>query len=534
VNVRVLYASETGNAEQLAYDLSTILAAHAVTTDPTRLNDISLAELDDDAVLLIVTSTTGEGGVPYDGEKFWETLSAESAPSLDGIKYSVLALGDTSYLDFCQAGKNIDARLEELGAERIHPIAMCDVDFEVPAGGWLSGVTQRLLDPDGLERDDAASMAVAKSAGARVADNDRRVSVPIVDVHRLTQEAAEKDVWSIRLAVDSSTIPYQPGDSVSVLPQNDPGTVDALLAALGLDQLSTETVALQQMLITDVELVTPSRELLEEVARRTTVAELRQLLGGTDRKALAAYLWDHDVVDLVQLASSNPFLPDELVALLRPIVRRSYSIATSPSASPDGIELTVAALRFHAHGRNRVGVSSTFLSDRRAVGDSVDIVLESNERFRLPADEIPIIMIGPGTGIAPFRAFLQERRERAAVGENWLFFGCRHRESDFLYRDEMEAFATSGVLTRLELAFSRDGVERVYVQDRMVEQGAELFAWLERGAVVYLCGDATRMARDVDAALVRIVSEHGSFTPDEATKYVDELSRAGRYLRDVY
>jgi sulfite reductase (NADPH) flavoprotein alpha-component len=531
--IRILYASETGNSEQLAYDLSSALAEHGSTVDPERLNDVQLDQIEEGSVLLVLTSTTGEGSMPYDAEQFWDALSSDDAQRLDGIWFSVLALGDTDYLDFCQAGKDIDARLAEIGAKRFFPIAMCDVEFAAEAEAWIAGVVRRIDDPDGADDDSDAALREASAlveAAAGVKPAEVRLDVRIAALDRLTAADADKDVWNVRLELDPATMPYQPGDSLSVLPKNDPATIDALLTVLGLD---AGTESLRERLM-DLELVTPTRELLDEVAARTSDDAVRETLTGTDRKALSAFLWDRDLVDLAAFADARPFSPDELFGLLRPIAARSYSISSSPSVASDRVDLAVAALHYHAHGRDHTGVSSTYFAERLTAGDRVQILFEPNERFRLPADDVPIIMVGPGTGIAPFRAFLQERLSRGASGRNWLFFGCRHERSDYLYGAELTDLHADGLLTRLDLAFSRDSAEKTYVQDLMRRQGAELFAWLRDGAVFYVCGDASRMARDVDAALTAIVAEHGAMSPAEAGDYVQRLSREGRYLRDVY
>lgn len=530
MSIRILYASETGNAEQLAYELADALAEHGSTAVPERLNDVMVDQLEDGSTLLVVTSTTGEGSVPYDAETFWENLSSVDVPPLEGVGFSVLALGDSDYLDFCQAGKDIDSRLEELGGERIFPLATCDVDFEVPARTWIAGVVRDLFD---LPGDDACPVGVA-TATPRVDVAAGRHTARVVRIDRLTDERAAKDVWSIALEVDPEVMRYQPGDSVEVIPRNDPNTVDALLGVLGIDVASAEASGLRARLLDEYEIATPNREMLDALAVRTHDAELSSLLSGQDRSALAAFLYDRDVADLVALADARPFSADELLGVLRPIMARSYSISSSPSVTADRLELTVAALRHCTRGRDRVGVSSTYLTDRVDIGSAVQIVHVPNERFRLPSEDVPIIMVGPGTGVAPFRAFLLERESRGSTAPNWLFFGSRNHDLDFLYDEELLAFHTRGVLTRLDLAFSRDAASKVYVQDRMRENGAELFAWLEEGAALYICGDADRMARDVHLALTAIVAEHGGFDIADAERYMQTLSREGRYLRDVY
>jgi sulfite reductase (NADPH) flavoprotein alpha-component len=534
--VRVLYASETGNSEQLASDLVDALAEHEMSSEPERLNDVSMDDLGDGSTYLVIIPTTGEGNMPYDAEKFWARLSDEAAPRVEGLEYAVLALGDTGYLDFCQAGIDIDARLEELGGARLLPVAKADVDLEPAAHGWITAITDRLSGAE-PEPTDAPVEAVAETDEPEPVVRAPKAtdSAHVAARERLTAEAALRDVWSVQLDISGSGVAYEPGDSVDIVPTNDPEAVEALIEALHASEADdADGSPLGERLLTDVELVKPSKELVTEVARRTSDAWVREILSGEDRRGFAAFLWARDIVDLVQLADAEPFTTADLLPLLRPIAARSYSISSSPLVDPARLELTIAALRYEVGSRRRVGVSSTYLADRRQTGDEIRLSLEANPRFRLPDDDVPIIMVGPGTGIAPFRAFLQHRRARGATGRNWLFFGARNRASDFLYEDDLLGWQKDGLLTRLDLAFSRDTADRVYVQNRMRAAGAELFDWLEQGATFYVCGDAANMARDVDSALTEIIAEHGALSPHGASEYVDRLSRERRYLRDVY
>ncbi|WP_439604814.1 diflavin oxidoreductase, partial [Shinella sp.] len=329
---------------------------------------------------------------------------------------------------------------------------------------------------------------------------------------------------------------YEAGDALGVMPVNDPALVSLLLARLGADpQTPAGEMSLETALAQKFEISTPSRDLIAEVERRAGNEELTHVLRNGDKEALDAFLWGKDICDLLALAPPSAFPAADIVALLKPLQHRAYSISSSPHAAAGSVHLTIASVRYHADGRDRGGVCSTFLADRVAEGSSAGIFVSQNKSFRLPADnDAPVIMVGPGTGVAPFRAFLQERRARGAKGRNWLFFGDQHRDSDFIYADELSEMSRDGLLTHLDLAFSRDQQEKIYVQTRMRENGKALFTWLEEGAAFYICGDASRMARDVDTALTEIIATHGGLPDDRAADYVARLKREKRYLRDVY
>lgn len=358
--------------------------------------------------------------------------------------------------------------------------------------------------------------------------------------HVLSASTSAKEVRHYSFALGDSGITYEPGDGVGIKPVNDPAQVAALIDRLGVPPDATVTLKgedrrFEELLTTAYEIGTPSMDLVETVGARAGDAELEHVLATGEREAIDAWIWGKDVLDLVELGSAHAYDPAELISLLRPLQHRTYSISSSPLAHEGTVHLTVASVRYRSAERNRGGVCSTYLADRVDVGSDAGVFVSANKSFRLPTDDgAPVIMIGPGTGVAPFRSFLYERRARGASGRNWLFFGDRHRASDFLYEDELTEFARGGVLTRLDLAFSRDQQEKTYVQNRMRESGKDLYSWLEEGAHLYVCGDATRMAKDVDEALHDIVAEHGGLSPDNAEDYVGALKHAKRYLRDVY
>lgn len=528
--LRILYGSQTGNAESVAEDAAATAKNQGFDVTVRGLDEIALDELAGDTYVLIVTSTYGEGEMPDNAELFWEALSATTAPRLEGLAYGVLALGDTGYDGFCKAGKLIDTRLEQLGAQRVIGRADCDVDYEAQAASWVDSAVATLVTLAGASGKPStpAPSTVARSGWTR--KNPYRAGLPVNRL--LSGPGSSKEIRHFEFALADSGITYEAGDALAVLPENDPALVAGIAEHF---RVSPDTLVdgepLGALLTHRYEISTPSRDLLGEVEHRAEHEELSHVLRGGVKDALDRWLYGRDVLDILRIAGDALSL-EEFVGLLKPLQHRSYSISSSALAHPDRIHLTVAAVRYHSAGRARGGVCSAYLSDHCREGR---IFLQPNKSFRVPgSDDAPMIMVGPGTGIAPFRAFLQERAERGARGRNWLFFGDQRREHDFVYADELGAWQSSGLLNRLDLAFSRDQADKVYVQHRMLEQGAELFAWLSQGGHFYVCGDASRMAKDVDRALHRIVATHGGLGDEDAAEYVNALKREKRYVRDVY
>ncbi|GLK77178.1 sulfite reductase [NADPH] flavoprotein alpha-component [Methylopila jiangsuensis] len=534
----VLYGTQTGNAEAVANDAAAKARTLGLAPEVLGLDDVDMARFTGAERVLIVCSTYGEGEMPDNAHLFWKALSAETAPRLEHMSFSVLALGDTGYDGFCQAGKLIDTRLEQLGAKRVAARVDCDVDYETPAASWIDEAVPALPQGAGVAAA-APAPAPAAALAARAAWSRRNPYPAALSVNRrLSSPASAKDIRHLEFALGDSGLTYEAGDALGVVPANDPALVTALLTRLGLKPdapVPGHDRPLGELLGAAFEIRTPSRDLVAAVEARAGDEALTHVLRHGDKEALDAFLWGKDVLDLLAINPSVGFDAEGFAALLRPLQHRAYSISSSPLVYPDSVHLTVAAVRWRSEHRDHGGVCSTFLADRVDADGRVGVFVSPNKAFRPPADpNAPMVMIGPGTGVAPFRAFLQQRQATGARGRNWLFFGDQHRAHDFSYEDELGAMSRDGVLTRLDLAFSRDQAEKIYVQTRMRENGPDLFAWLEDGASVYVCGDASRMAKDVDDALHDVIRVHGARSPEAAADYVDDLRKAKRYLRDVY
>ncbi|MER6910353.1 sulfite reductase subunit alpha [Streptomyces sp. NPDC000594] len=543
--VDVLFGTQTGTAEFLAGELVTGARARGLGGKATALDDVPPERLATMSHLLIVVSTYGEGEMPDNAGLFWEALQAEGAPRLEGLRYSVLGLGDRGYDDFCQAAKVLDTRLEQLGAVRLHDRVDCDVDYEEPAAAWTAEVLDRLVAETGATA--ASTPAAAQPTGAapqtRSPWNKRNPYRSRLAVNRLlSSPESAKEIRHYEFDLGDSGITYAAGDALAVVPVNDDALVGTLLEHLGAggdEEIDGRPLA--EVLRTGREIRTPSKELIADLVERAPSSELASVVTHGDRSDLDSWLWGRDVLDLLRDAGSAAPGLDELLPFLRPLQARQYSISSSPLAHPDRIHLTIASIRYGTADRRYGGVASTYLADRvgGGAGDTADssagIYLHPNTSFGVPADDdAPMIMIGPGTGIAPFRGFLHERAARGATGRNWLFFGDQHRTTDFVYEDELTQLGKEGVLTRLDLAFSRDQAEKIYVQTRMREHARELYGWLEDGAHFYVCGDASRMAKDVEAALLGVIAEQRGRGDEDAAQYLADLRRAKRYVRDVY
>ena len=535
----ILYGSETGNAERVAQQAGEQAVARGLPARVVDMADYKTRELRDEKLLLVVTATHGEGDPPDPALDFHEFLHGRKAPKLTDARFAVLALGDSSYEHFCQTGRDFDARFEALGAQRLVERIDCDVDFDEAAGQWI----QRALDAVGehvVEVPTAVASASAEPAGVSY-DRHNPFQAEVLENQILNGRGSEKATHHIELSLEGSGIDYQPGDILCLMPRNREEVAAELLEALSLDP--QQTVAshsgerpLGEALRDDYEITTLTPAFIEAYAELAEAEALHALLAEGKRGDLMAYLHGRHIIDVINEHPLSGGLDAEtLLGMMRRLQPREYSIASSYLANPGEVHVTVAAVRYESHGRQRHGVASTFLAEQAEPGETVPVYLRRNKHFRLPENpDTPIVMIGPGTGVAPFRAFLEEREVSGAGGANWLFFGNPHFRTDFLYQTEWQRWLKDGLLTRMDVAFSRDGPEKVYVQDRLRERGAELYRWLEDGAHVYVCGDAERMAPDVHAALTEIVAEHGGRSVEQAGEYLKQLQRDKRYQRDVY
>lgn len=533
----VVYGSQTGNAKRLAEQFAQKAEAAGLQVRLLRADVYPTRELKSERLLVIVISTQGDGEPPDDARSFVDFVIGKRAPELKELRFGVLGLGDSSYPQFCAIGRALDARLAELGATRLLDRADADVDVDTIAKPW----TERALQ---IARDQVRSQApLATVTPLRPAttpawSREKPFAADVIANQRITARTSGKDVRHVELSLEGSGLSYEPGDALGVWPRNPPALVDAVIALLRLDpnapvSIGDVTQPLRLWLSEQRELTRLSRPLIAQHAALADSAELNRLLAPDHTAQFQKLLADYQIIDLLR-AYPAAWSADEFVAALRPLTPRLYSIASSQKVVGDEAHLTVAHVTYDAFGSAHWGAASHYLASRDE-GGRVPVFVEHNERFRLPRDATrDLIMIGPGTGVAPFRGFVQERAASGASGRNWLLFGNPHFRSDFLYQLEWQDALRRGALTRLDLAFSRDQADRIYVQQRIREHGRELYAWLDGGAHLYVCGDATRMARDVHAALIDVAITHGGKSPDDAAAYVNQLQQQGRYARDVY
>jgi sulfite reductase (NADPH) flavoprotein alpha-component len=532
IPLTVLYGTDSGNAEGVADAAKKAAAKSGFAARIVDMADIEPSEMARSEHLLVIVSTWGEGDPPERAAPFYHALMADDAPRFDGVPFSVLALGDSSYVNFCETGRQIDARLEALGGKRIAPRVDCDLDYEEPAASWTKQALKELADlvepepaPSRPTRGEVINFPSA--AAAPLYGKANPFPAEITELVNLNSSRSGKQTIHLELSLEGSGLSFEPGDSLGIVAENRPEMVEAVLQAAGL----ASDAKLAARLAREWDITTLSRPLLEAYAALNPAPALAELIAGDGWRA---YLPGRQLLDLLEDFPAA-LTPAQLTGLLRKLPPRLYSVASSFKATPDEAHLLVGVVRYQSHGRERHGVASTFVAERLRTGDTLKVYAKPNKNFRLPADpDRPAIMIGPGTGVAPYRAFLQERQATGAKGGNWLFFGDRNYTHDFLYQLEWQELHKDGVLSAIDVAFSRDQPEKIYVQHRMWQRRKELFAWLEDGAHLYVCGDEKAMAKDVHATLAAIIADQGQRPADAAEAYLADLKKQHRYQRDVY
>jgi sulfite reductase (NADPH) flavoprotein alpha-component len=552
VAVAVLFATQTGTAERLAKKLAKAANARGYDANARELGKLSVDDLAKMEHALLIASTHGDGEPPDAARAFAASLAGATGTPLAKMRFSVLALGDRNYATFCKFGVDLDERLVALGGQRLAPRVDCDVDPAKPFDAWQKALFAQ-LPPTGTGGATHAAALPAASAAAGDPENeerwnrDRPFPARIVTNRRLgsardsSATGIDKETRHVALSLAGSKLHYEPGDALGVMPAFPARMVESVLRATGLDAAKLaclpngELTTLGDALARRCHIGKLAQSTLIKFAAKAQSPELSRLLEPAQHGELERFLWGRELIDLLLAFPGVIRTTGELLEILPPLAPRLYSISSSPRAHPREVHLTVAVVRFDSRGTRRGGLASTFLADRVGDDGAAPVYVHANARFRLPSDPAtPILMIGPGTGIAPFRAFLEDDRAQGRRRRSWLFFGARHAAGDFLYRDELHAMQKDGTLTRLDTAFSRDGAEKVYVQHRMREHGAELWRWVQDGASIYVCGDATQMARDVDAALREVLERHGKMSAAQAQLELGSMAANGRYLRDVY
>ncbi|WP_058913500.1 NADPH-dependent assimilatory sulfite reductase flavoprotein subunit [Entomohabitans teleogrylli] len=537
--ITLISASQTGNARRVAEALRDDLLAAQLNVTLVNAGDYKFKQIAAEKLLIVVTSTQGEGEPPEEAVALHKFLFSKKAPQLNNTAFAVFGLGDTSYEFFCQSGKDFDSRLAELGGERLLDRVDSDVEFQAAAQAWRERVVEVLKS----RAPAAPAQAVAAASGAvnevhsSPYSKEAPLSASLSVNQKITGRGSQKDVRHIEIDLGDSGLRYQPGDALGVWYQNDPALVKELVELLWLkgDEPVTvdgKTLPLAEALEWHFELTVNTANIVENYATLTRSESLLPLIG--DKAQLQHYAATTPIVDMVRFSPAQ-LDADALIALLRPLTPRLYSIASSQAEVDSEVHITVGVVRYDIEGRPRAGGASSFLAERVEEEGEVRVFIEHNDNFRLPANpQTPVIMIGPGTGIAPFRAFMQQRAADDAPGKNWLFFGNPHFVEDFLYQVEWQRYVKDGILNRIDLAWSRDQKEKIYVQDKLREQGAELWRWINDGAHIYVCGDANRMAKDVEQALLDVIAEYGAMDAEAADEFLSELRVERRYQRDVY
>lgn len=539
-SITVISASQTGNARRVAEQLRDDLTAAGLGVTLVNAGDYKFKQIAQEKLLLVVASTQGEGEPPEEAVALHKYLFSKKAPQMAGTAFAVFGLGDTSYENFCQTGKDFDARLAELGGERLFDRADADVDFKSAAEAWRKQIVdvlkQRVPQATAAQTQVSVAGSVAQIVSSPYS-KESPLTASLAVKQKITGRNSDKGVRHIEIDLGESGLSYQPGDALGVWYHNDPDLVEEIIGLIWRTgdetvTLNDQTMTLREALTERLELTQNTTVIVEKYAALSRDERLIELLA--DKHQLQQYAQTTPLPDMIRQAPAD-LDADQLVALLRPLTPRLYSIASSQEEVGSEVHITVGVVRYEVDGRARTGGASGYLADRLEEDGELRVFIEHNDNFRLPANpQTPVIMIGPGTGIAPFRAFIQQRAAEGAEGLNWLFFGNPHFTEDFLYQVEWQRFVKDGVLSRIDLAWSRDQKHKVYVQDKLREQGAEVWRWIEQGAHIYVCGDANRMAKDVEQALLELLAEHGGMDAEQADEFLSELRVERRYQRDVY
>ncbi len=536
-NITVLYGTESGNCEMLAEKISKAAKKKGHKAKLTNMSEISATDLAGMDTLFVIISTWGDGEPPETAETFYNELM-KGGIDLKGVDFSVCALGDTSYDKYCQTGIDIDNQLEKLGGKRIADRVDCDVDFDDAFATWEKNIWENL----GASAATATEATLISADPAIAFDKKNPYPAEILENVLLSGACSAKETFHVEFSLEGSGFQYEPGDVLCVIPQNADDTVSNLLsvaditASAEVELKNIGKTTLGDALKNHLDITGVSKKVANNIQALSSSDILAELIAGKSDISYKDWCYGREIIDLLEFVDLPATLSaQQLVDCFRALPPRLYSIASSPKAHPDEVHLTIAAVRYQTYDKERKGVASSFLADEGKKGTKVNVYLHKNKNFRLPENnDTPIIMVGPGTGIAPFRAFIEERAEDEAKGASWLFFGDQKYNEDFLYQLEFQDHLKTGALTKLDVAFSRDQPEKIYVQHKMQEAAAELWIWLEKGAHFYVCGDASRMAKDVNDTLIDIISTEGKKTKEEATEYLTALKKDKRYQRDVY
>jgi len=527
----ILYASQTGNAQEIAESLQQSLESKGCKTNLESTLDIKLARLKDYALIVVIASTHGEGEPPDDAIDFYEAVLSKKAPSLNGVKHAVLGLGDSSYEFFCQTAKDFDSALLKLGSVPLIERLDCDVDYQQEALNWTTQLVGAIAD---IQPPTLTSPATVENIIQFPYSKEKPFAATLLIIQKLTARGSIKDTYHLEIDLAGSGLSYGPGDALGVWADNDKALVKEILAELNIEsqarvRFKDEEFSVVELLRKKLEITLLNKGLIEALA---TVGGSQKLLEITETY-YSDYIRNHQLIDVLKLANVT-LEAQQLVAMLKPLKPRLYSISSSIDENPEEVHITLNHLQDENENGIRYGQASHFLTRQLEEGDKVNVYVERNKNFKLPSSDKAIIMVGPGTGIAPFRSFLQQREAEQAKGRNWLFFGNPNFNTDFLYQTELQKHLKSGLLTQIDVAFSRDQEQKIYVQDRLRENAAQVWQWLEQGAFFYVCGDMSRMAKEVELALLQIIEQQGNNTQAQAKDYLKQLKKQARYQRDVY